>query len=80
MEGLLNFIVSVQLTIGPYVSAVELGAVPEHASTAVFCVYMPVFVGYEQSPLFAEAIDHVVDDYSNLVRGWNFRPVQYYYR
>ena len=68
MEGLLNLIVCLQLTIGPLATAYELDAVPNSADAAVMCLYFPALVAYTQSPTLEVSLDEIMDDYRALVR------------
>jgi hypothetical protein len=76
MEGLLNFIISVQLTFGPLAAANELKSIPESARTVVYWVYLPLFVAYNQSPTLEVAIDEIVAPYVDLASGWKNMPAQ----
>jgi hypothetical protein len=77
MEGLLNFIVAIQLTVGPCTAAAELDLISDEAQSAVLCVYLPTLIAYDQSPALEVAIDEIMTDYSYLASGWNNKPAQY---
>ncbi len=76
MESLLHFIISIQLTVGPCTAAAQLGLVPNGAQSAVLCVYMPTMLAYTQSPALEVALDEIMNDYRDLVRGWDQEPVR----
>jgi|GEM_PF-5445761 hypothetical protein len=73
MEGLLNFILALQLTIGPLALAYELEAVPNSAEGAVVVVYLPTLMAYTRIRPLEESIDEIMDDYRSLAHGWTER-------
>jgi len=77
MEGWLNFIVAIQLTVGPCTTAAELDLIPDEGQSAALCVYMPTLNAYTQSPALEVVLDEIMTDYSDLASGWNNKPAQY---